>query len=264
MQYLTSLLVCFQMIRRDIYVFKKRLYHYGINYLLILPVLTIIAFGYIQPGAYFGPGNSKMSAILLVGTFTSSMINICSTLLTPFLYDLEAERFIDYQLLLLPPHLLLLEIMLFPAIISCLVLLPFFPLAYAILPTYFSNLNINWVGLCLLILTATLCSASYIMLAFCIIKNTFSLRFFWLRFNWPLLILGGFWIPWHVLKDFSVPLAYIALANPFTYMTEGLRSTLIGAGPFIPYWICVIVLLSFFCIFSLVTCYFFKKKLDHV
>jgi hypothetical protein len=253
-----------QMLMRDIFVFKKRMVHYAINYLLIVPFLTIVAFGYIQPGVYFGPGHGKMSIILLVGTFVSSMIHICAALLAPFLYDLESDRFIDYQILLLPPTMLVFEIMLFPALITCAILLPFFPLAYAILPSYFASMQTNWIALFGMILTIALCATSYVMLAFCVMKNTFSLRYFWLRCNWPLIILGGFWLPWRILYNFSPSLGWVALINPFTYMTDGLRSVLIGSDQFIWWPFCMIALLGFFCVFSMGACYFFKRKLDHI
>lgn len=253
-----------QLLWRDFYVFRKRIGRYAINYCLIFPILNIATFGYIQPGVYFGPGHSKLSIILLLGIFTLSITSLCFTIISPFLFDVEADRYIDYQLMILPGRLLALEMILFPACVASLISLPFFPLARILLPTYFASVHPTWSALLLVLFCICLCCSAYIMAAMCVIKNSHSIRLFWLRCNWPLLALGGFWIPWATLKEFYAPLAYLCLLNPFTYITEGMRSALIGSDQFIPYQICIIALLLFFCIFTITAFYFFKRKMDHV
>ncbi len=253
-----------QLLWRDFYVFSTRIKNYGINYLIIYPILAIITFGYIQPGIYFGPGNTKTSIVLLIGTFCINMLSFCYTLMSPFVFDLESDRFTDYQILLLPPRWLLAELIIFPAVLAALVSVPFFLIAYAILPGYFDGLATNWPALLLVVLCAAFYCASYIMMALCIIRKATSIRQFWLNFNWPLVVIGGLWIPWHLLNDHLPWLGTIALLDPFTYFTEGVRSALIGTPQFIDYRYCIVALLFSSCIFSIVAAYFFKKKMDHV
>lgn len=260
----TNFKIFFQLLARDFFVFSKRIKSYGINYLIIYPLLCIITFGYIQPGVYFGPGNAKASIILLVGMFCINMLSFCYTLMSPFVFDLEAERFTDYQITILPPRWLLAELILFPGLLAAIISVPFFPLAYAILPSYFNELNTNWTALLLVVISASLYCSSYIMMALCMTKKATSIRQFWLRFNWPLVVIGGLWIPWHLLEIHMPWLAKIALLDPFTYFTEGIRSSLIGSPQFINHYWCIIALLVSFCIFSIVASYFFKKKMDHV
>ena len=264
MKHWSLFLTFLQILRRDFYVFSKRLANYGINNLIIYPLLAIITFGYLQPGIYFGPEHYKTSIVLLIGTFCINLLSVCYTMMMPFVFDLEADRFIDYQIMLLPPRLLLFEMILFPALLASLISLPFFPLAYAVLPNYFTALNTHWLGLLAVIFCAGLFCASYVMMALCMIKKATSIRQFWLRFNWPLVVIGGLWIPWHLLKTQMPLLGYIAIFDPFTYFTEGIRSALIGSDQFIPFGYCIFALLLFFCIFSFVAVYFFKRKLDHI
>jgi hypothetical protein len=259
-----SLRLLAQLLARDFYVFGKRIASFGINYLLIYPILAIVTFGYIQPGVYFGPGHTVTSVILLIGTFGINMLSLCYTMMSSFVFDLEHDRFIDYQISIIPPHILLFKMILFPALIASIISLPYFPLAYILLPSYFANLNSNWLALMAIIVTASLYCASYIMMGLCIIRKAMSIRQFWLRFNWPLVVLGGLWIPWHLLNKYYPTLGYIALFDPFTYFTEGVRSALICSSEFISYKLCIFALLGFFCLFSLVSVYFFKKKMDHV
>lgn len=264
MQLLYSFRLLLQLLAHEFYIFGKRIRSFGINYLLIYPVLAIVTFGYIQPGIYFGPGHTKTSIVLLVGTFAINVISLCYTLMASFVFDLEHDRFIDYQISIVPPRLLFIKMILFPAIIASLISLPYFPLAYLILPNYFATLQSNWPALMAVITAASLYASSYIMLGLCIIKKATSIRQFWLRFNWPLVVLGGLWIPWNLLSENYPTLGYLALLDPFTYFTEGVRSALIGSDQFISYKICILAMLGFFCIFSLIALYFFKRKLDHV
>lgn len=249
---------------RDFYVFRKRITGYGLNYLFIYPILSIITFGYIQPGIYFGPAQSNMSIVLLIGMFTVNMLALSFTLLSPFIYDLEDTRFIDYQLLLLPPRALLGQMLLFPVILTSSISLVFFPLARLLLPSYFISLNTSWFALLAMIICSSLFCVSYIMLALCIMPKSTYIRPFWIRCNWPLMVMGGFWIPWHMLKTYSPFLSAFSLLDPFTYVTDGIRSALIGTNLFIPYYVCIIALIIFSSIFIAMAAYFFKKKLDHI
>jgi hypothetical protein len=256
--------VFLQLLFRDFYVFGKRLKTYGINYLVIYPALAILIFGYVQPGIIGGSSSARVSIILMVGTFALNTLSICYHLLSPFVFDVEGDRFIDYQLTLLPPRLLLFELITFPALFSFIIALPFFPFARLVLPHYFNELNTAWIGLIAMILVSSYFFASYVMLAMCVIKKSMYVRQFWIRCNWPLVILGGFWLPWMMLKKHFPLYSLIALLDPFTYITEGLRSALVGNDQFIAYPICIMTLFLFSIIFNLLSCYFFKQKLDHI
>ncbi len=264
MQFIYSCRLLIKLLAHEFYIFGKRIQSFGINYLVIYPILAIVTFGYIQPGIYFGPGHTKTSIVLLVGTFAINMISLCYTLMASFVFDLEHDRFVDYQISIVSPRLLFIKMILFPAIIASLISIPYFPLAYIILPSYFETLQSNWFGLIAVVIAASFYAASYIMLGLCVIKKATSIRQFWLRFNWPLAVLGGLWLPWGILSKHYPILGYLALLDPFTYFTEGVRSALIGSDQFISYKICIFALLGFFCMFSVVAMYFFKRKLDHV
>lgn len=254
----------FQLLHRDFYIFGKRLKTYGINYLIIYPLLAILIFGYIQPGVIFGAGSAKASIILMVGTFALNSVQICFSLISPLIYDIEGDRFIDYQMMLLPPRLLFFELIAFPALFSFIIAMPFFPLARLLLPSYFDALNTSWVGLLIMNLVCSYFFASYVMMVMFFIKRSFNVRYFWIRINWPLVVLGGFWVPWALLNSRFKIYSWLALLDPYTYVTEGLRSALVGNTQFISYPICIASLLIFSIIFNMLGCYYFKRKLDHI
>ena len=255
--------VFFQLLRRDIYTFAKRFINYGINFFLISPILIITVFGYIQPTVYFKSSGS-VSITLIVGSLIFNMILLCSNFINPIIFDLETDRFIDYQLLLLPPFFLLLKIILFPAVLASLLSFPFFILSYLVLPGFFEGLVTHWGALTLVLCLSALTAASYIMLAMSIIKTTSGIRKFWLCVNWPLACLGGLWTPWYLVHSKWPFLSFFILANPILYMTEGVRSALTGSNHYIHYSVCIFTLMGFSCIFIVIASFFFKNKVDHI
>lgn len=253
-----------QCLRRDVYVYKVRLKRYGINYLLILPALYIFAFAYIQPNVYFGPTHTNMGTMLFVGNVAMLMISMAFGMTAYIIYDLENDRFTDYQITILSPRLFIIEVILFAAIFSFCMLTPFFPLAKLVLQSAFDTSNTSWIKLMILLFVSSFFCASYMLFALLTLKNSSQIQRLWLRFNIPLVFLGGFWVPWYILSQYSPLFGYLTLANPFIYITEGLRSAIIGGDQFISFGICVsmLIILATACLFT--TFYVFKKKVDHI
>ncbi len=50
----------------------------------------------------------------------------------------------------------------------------------------------------------------------------------WARRINPLVVFASFFFTWKAAHRFSPKISYIMLANPFTYISEGMRATLIG------------------------------------
>ena len=99
----------------------------------------------------------------------------------------------------------------------------------------------------------------------CFVKHpTRQIRHFYRRINFPAIILGGVLVPWRVMLLFSPLLGYLVLLNPLIYVTEGLRSSLIGGNYFLSFWICMPVLLTYAGIFTATSLYFFRRKADTI
>ena len=249
---------------RDFYILKNRIPTYAINYCIIFPLITIIGFGYIQSGVFFKSPYVPESLILMIGSFVFTITSMCFSFISPFIYDMEGNRFIDYQLTLLPAPFLVVEMIVFAALFAFFTALPFFPLVRSIFPQLFIGLQSSWLALLLILFCMCIFIASYIMLAMCLIKSSFQIRQFFVRVNLPLVILGGSWLPWYIMKQHFPPLAYIVLLNPFTYITEGIRASLFGNNSSIPWYLCLIALIAFSLSFTLASIHFFKRKLDPV
>lgn len=265
MMLLTTFSLFFRFMQRDLYLYKNRIIQYVVNYAVIYPTIHALAFGYLQSNAYFGSNASDMGTILFTGNFLIVIIILTYKLSIELLFDLEGDRSIDFQITILNPRLLIIQKIIFSTLFSSIILLPYFPIAKLLLGHLFVSANTVWPYLlCIQIASCLLCSV-YNHLIACLLPDSNSIGFFWRRINTPLVtILGGFWIPWYALRNFSPMLGILTLANPFIYITEGIRQSILQSDRFLSFGVCLSMLLLFSLILTLWTFYAFKKRLDHI
>lgn len=260
----TELSLFLRFMQRDAYLYRNRIMKYVTNYAIIYPVLYAFSFGYLQSQIYFQQSNALLGTILFTGNFLVVAIVLTYKLSIELLFDLEGERAIDYQITILRPQLVLLERIIFASLFAFVILLPYFPMAKFFLGSLLITTNVSWIKLATILYMACLLGASYNHLVACSLKNSHSLGFFWRRINMPLFITGGFWIPWYVMNNLSSLLGAITLCNPFLYITEGIRQSIISGNEFLPFYVCISALLGFSVLFTLLTFYMFKRRVDHI
>jgi len=255
--------IFFIFLYRDFYVYAKRINYYAINYGLIVPLLYIFSFAYVQPQVYFN-GNAQLGIPTFIGNISLLLMSLTYNITSHMLFDLLNDRFTEYQISILPGRLFIIKEILFASLWSFLLVIPFFPLAKFLLGSIFVTSHISWVSVYALLYLAALCCSAYHCLAVCIMNKAEETRHFWMRVNLPLFALGGFWVPWHIMNSFSPWLGTILFANPIIYITEGLRQAVIGGSQFLSITTCVIMLSFYICIFTVLSFYFFRKKIDYV
>ncbi|MDR3551072.1 MAG: ABC transporter permease [Candidatus Babeliales bacterium] len=258
-----SALVFLRFLQRDIYSYRQRVYTYLINYAVIYPVLYAFAIGYLQSNSYFG-NNPLQGSSLLIGHLLIIIIVFANMLNIGLLFDFENHRFIDYQVTLLNPRLILLERILFASIFTFAISMPFFPIAKLVLGDAFVTTQTSWLKTFLMLFVSSLFCATYTQFMVCIIPNSRKLRSYWMRINFVLNTLGGLFIPWYVINKLSLTLGSIALINPLLYITEGLRQSILAQPEYLPFWLCICMLLIFAIAFTLLSFHFFKKRVDHI
>jgi len=256
-------IIFLRFLQRDIYVQKQRIGTFLINYGIIYPTIYAFAIGYIMANTYLGY-NSGQGTNLFIGHILIIVVAFANSLNIGLLFDFENQRCIDYQITLLSPRLIILERILFASLFTFAISIPFFPIASLILGNSFAHATISWPKTFLVLYASSLCCSAYTQFTACVIPNSRKLRSFWMRVNFGLINLGGIFIPWHVMNKFSSVLGYITLLNPLLYITEGLRSAILGLPEFINAWICMSAMLAFSVLFTLLAFHFFKKRIDHV
>src|SRR5690349_11006224 len=117
-----------QFLWRDCYIFKKRVMPYIINYGIIYPLIYALCFGYFGPLVSWGGGYPERTTIAFIGC-ASLLIQILAFMVNiDLIFDLEGDRFVEYQVSILPPVLVLLTRLFFSTFFCTIFVLPFYPL----------------------------------------------------------------------------------------------------------------------------------------
>lgn len=263
-QHKTELILFLRFAQRDYYLYRHRIKKYLINYACIYPLLHAFSFGFLQSQIYFSDSNIILGTMLFTGNFLLVVVLLTYKLSIELLFDIEGDRYIDYQLTILRPQLILLERILFTSVFSFFILLPYFPIAKILLGSYFAIAQISWIKLIIILYASCLMTAAYNHLAAALLPSTDEIGYLWLRVNIPLFTIGGFWIPWYAMNKFSPILGAISLLNPFLYITEGIRQAILNQEQFLSLTTCLFMLIFFSVIFTGITFIVFKKKMDHI
>ncbi len=256
-------LIFWHFFKRDWYVHAKKLPGMLLNYSLLYPAMYAICFAYLQARIYFG-NDVKQGTILFAGNILVVILLLSYKLTIDLLFDLQNNRFIDYQITILHPRLVILERILFASIFTFIMMVPFYPVSKLLLQHNLDTSHTSWPHVMLILYVGSLCCSAYHQYATLVLKYGNQITSLWARVNNTLIIFGGFWIPLHVMQKYSPLFARFILLNPALYITEGLRQAIIGGPEFLPFWRCIGMLLIFSVAFTLLSWYQFKKRVDHV
>lgn len=260
-----SIHIAWQFTKRDFFVYTRRIRTWLINYVLIKPILYSLYIAYVQARVFFGAaGDPVRGTTLFAGEMIFVIFPLTYQLIIPLLYDFHAERFIDYQIIMLNPRWILVQRMVFTATFTFFMALPFFPIAKLLLGTNIATDNTNWASLCLFLYVCCLAASAYHMFAACALKTPQSTRMLWARISLPLIFLGGMSVPLYVIKMYSPWLTMISYANPIIYISEGLRKALLGSDLYLDISLCTVALIGYIILFTWLSCYYFKKRTDHL
>jgi ABC-2 type transport system permease protein len=260
----SSFHIFLQFLRKDFYSYRYRIGSYIFNYSILYASLYAFSFGYLQPSLYFRENSTFMGTVLFIGSIFIAMLVQNYKLTINLLYDLEQDRYIDYQISLLSPRFVLIERILFAGTFSFLILAAYFPIAKLLLRDYFITTHMSWPFFLLILYLGCLLCASYNIFLSCFLKNSSSISHVWRLVNSTIFLLGGTWLPWKTINQYSQLLGSLTLLNPFLYITEGLRQAALNSPEFVSLPVCIAMLLLGIAGFTLSSFYFFKKKVDHI
>jgi len=256
-----SLLTLGQFFRRDLYMFKKRIRDFIFNYGFLYPILYVVCFGYMVP---IVSEQTHQTTLLFVGSIVLLLQVVAYVVNIDFLFDLEKDKFIEYQISLLSGRLVLFERIVFSTFLCFVLSLPFFPIATLLLGSRVDFSHTSWPLLCVqLLLSAWFCSSLNVF-GLCFIQHSRQLGNLWTRFFRPMFMLGGFQVPRAAMAKVSPIFAFLTYINPMIYISEGIRSIIIGGPLFIPYYICFGVLIIASLLFMGLALHYFKKRIDHI
>lgn len=258
-----SLKIFVEFLKRDLYTCKKHLATYIINFAILNTAVASFAFCYLQATTFFGSANTKAATTLFSGSICLALFIISYKKTIPLLYDLDKDRFIDYQISILSPRLVLLEKIVFNSLFTFLLVLPFFPLAKLIVQDRLNTQATSWPLIACILLAGSFACSAYNMFTAVFLKGPNDLTQLWARFNIPMLIMSGF-VPWYLMVTLSPYFGYAMLLNPMIYITEGVRQAFLDDNKFLSIGTCIIALFIITATFTHLAWHFFKKRTDHI
>src|SRR5579862_8722240 len=113
---------------RDWHVQAKYAGRFILNNVILYPIIQGLTFLYLQPSILFGDRDPQLNMMFFIGNILLLMMVLTYKLSITLLFDLDQDRFIDYQISTLRPHLVLLERVIFTSLFACLMLSPIFPI----------------------------------------------------------------------------------------------------------------------------------------
>lgn len=229
----------------------------------LFPALAqIIMFGHLFP--LLGMPTAMIGPVYL-GSIMPLFFQLGYSLTMHLGFDMESNRFIDYQLTLpLSKPWLLATYVVTNMVETGLAIAPLIALGIALLPAHFTIANIDWFGLALIFPLILLFFSTFFLVI------AFRYDFWWIRSNFwprrmlPLFFLSAGLVTWNKVFIFWPLLAYAMLISPITYVTEGLRSTLLGGHDYISVVYCIIALSIFVGINCALLATGVRTKLDPV
>lgn len=260
----STLLIFYRFLQRDFYTARNSLFGIAFNWAVLVPTMYVFITGYLQPRVFLGANHGQIDMVMFIGSILQSMQLLSYKASVPLLFDLLGERYIEYQATLLKPQLVIIERIFFSTIFTFIMLIGFYPMAKLLLGSTFNTTATSWPAVMLMLLVSSLAMSTYNVWICCTLHSAQSLRKLWVRCNVPLLLLGGFWVPWHLIMKSHPWLAYATLANPLIYISEGLRRAFLNTPDFFAVSTCVAMLLLLSVVFTLLALRSFKKRIDHI
>ena len=253
-----------QFLKRDYYIRRKKFWDNFLNFSLIYPIVFGLGTAYFQANSYFGNADITKNTMLFAGNIILIMMLFTYKQNIELLFDLESKRYIDYQLTLCNPWVILSERILFTALYTFIILVPFYPVASLLLHSYLDMSNVSWIKIIILLFFGSFCLSAYHLFAACILESSMSISTLWNRANNILISFGGFWIPWFIIATYSPLLGFLIFANPCIYITDGLKGALSQSELFLSFDKCILMLCFFTIVFTCTCFWAFKRKTDCV
>lgn len=249
---------------REIYTYRRYVKDLIINHVLLFPIIYSIALAYIQIRSYFGAQATDMSTTVFAGNIIIPIMVTAFSITFKLFDDLRKNKYITYQTMILHPRLVILQRLLFAWLLTFIVSVPFFPVSKLILGTILNTDNTQWHGVIGIIFIGSLVCACHFLLAAIVLKRPEQISSFWGRINSPLFILGGIFIPRHIIEQFSPILGLALYLNPMMYITEGLRQAMVGGPQFLSLFTCTTALIGISTLYIIACWYMFRRRIDHI
>jgi ABC-type polysaccharide/polyol phosphate export permease len=245
---------------RSIAIYNKQLIDRSIDAVVWIATTLIIA-EYVMP--LFGINDKQYGTFILIGNFAIWGLFEMLTSVGIFLGDIQGDKSISYYMSLpLPSYIIFIEQSFASAYRSMTSSILILPIGKLILGTDFIISTINWPKFIFACFMINIFYGFFTIFLASYCDNLSNLTMIRSRIIFPLWFLGCFQFQWGMLYKVLPFLAYIDLGNPLTFILEGIRSSTLGPEKYLPFWICMGMLIFFSILFGYLGIQKLKQRLD--
>jgi len=248
------------LIRTDILIARQTFLDKFID-LTIWVVLTVGVTGYIMP--YFGLSN--FGVFQLGGIIAATGLFELYSNAVDLVGDFEGDRVINYYLTLpIPSWLVILAKASYYFILYLTLAIIMLPIGKICLWNQLDLTTINYGKLLLALIFQSMFYSCFVLWAASTIENMARLGNIWARYIFPMWFMGGFQFSWLALFSIMPAIAYLTLINPMMYITEAVRTSILGQAEYLNFWMCLAAIALFSALSLYLSMYNLKKRLDFV
>ncbi len=249
------------LILSDLIIFKQVFFGKFVD-LTIWVVLTVIVTGYVMP--LFGLAND-FGTFQFAGILASIGLFELYSNIVDMVTDLEGDRIINYRLTLpIPSWLAITSKATYYFIIYFILAVSMLPVGKLSLWYQFDLTQVNYFKLLLIFISASGFYACFVLWVSSYIENMTKLGNVWSRYIFPMWFLGGFQFSWIKLYQALPSLGLINLFNPMIYITEAMRTAILGQQGYLNFWLCMLAITLFSGVCFALGMQALKKRLDFV
>lgn len=237
--------IFYQLLCRDLTIFRRRFVGRLIDMSFVF-FTNIIAFNYFLAPMGMGPNYGPFIMVGAIAIF--GMFDLMGYV-AEMVMDLEGGRRITHTLSMpISSTMTFISIGFNWAVTSCILILFLLPLGKLLLWNQFDFSAVSWWRFAIIYPLIHLFFGFFALWISSVFSKSSQMGKIWTRLINPLFMFGGYFFPWASALAVSPLIAKIMLINPFIYITEGLRSAMLGPEGALPFWICPLALM-FFCSF---------------
>ncbi len=178
--------------------------------------------------------------------------------------DLQGDRSLYYYLTLpLPQWMVFAALALSTSLELLAIYVWVLPVAKLVL---WNSFHLSWLG-CAKVACVFICAQLFygtwiLFIASIPVASIEELSIKHYQYVQPFFWTGGYYFTWHLLYTKSHFFAYLLLANPLIYATEGMRSAIFNNPESLPVWLCCLMLLIFTTVIGFIAVRRMMKKVD--
>ncbi len=184
---------------------------------------------------------------------------------TKLISDFEGDNVTAFYLTLpMPSWLTFMSYMTFYAFNTAVLSISVLPICKLAFWNHLDLSHMSIVAYLLMFMVTNLFYAAFTLWLVSMVPSLERIGSVWMRFIYPLWTFGAFQYSYKVLYDFSPTLAYISFANPFLYIMEGTRASILGQAGYLNVWHCATMGIFFSALCATHAIMRLKKRLDFV